>query len=39
VRIIKVQRFEPTIMLVGDVAQEVNRWNHADSRFLSWPRT
>jgi hypothetical protein len=26
---------EPTIMLVGDVAQEVNRWNHADSRFLS----
>jgi hypothetical protein len=26
---------EPSIMLVGDVYQEVNRWNHADSRFLA----
>jgi hypothetical protein len=34
-RLVSMARSPPTLMLVGDPQQEVNRWNAADSRFLT----
>jgi superfamily I DNA/RNA helicase len=31
----KMSGQSPVIMLVGDARQEVNRWNHADARFMT----